>query len=99
MVSVASITSLGLLAAWCLAVRLASAAAPTNAWSLLPQPAEARLTAGKAIEIPNGSAIGVRGADRRQVLDIVHRFVQLVADTRGLQLRVAAAAGNQRPKM
>lgn len=92
MVSAASITSLALLAALCLAMRLASAASPTNAWSLLPQPVEARLTAGKAIEIANGSAIGVRGADRRQVLDIVHRFVQLVADTRGLQLRVAAAA-------
>jgi hypothetical protein len=34
----------------------------------------------------------VRGADRQQVLNIADQFVHLVADTRGLQLRVTEAA-------
>ena len=90
--SLAAASSFGMLAALCLAVGPVSAAPATSAWSLLPQPAEARLAGGKPIEVANGSAIAVRGADRQQVLNIADRFVQLVADTRGLQLRVADAA-------
>lgn len=90
--SAPSATSLRMLAALCLAVGPVSPAPAAGAWSLLPRPAEARLEAGQPIEVANGSAIAVRGADRQQVLNIADRFVQLVADTRGLQLRVAEAA-------
>jgi hexosaminidase len=65
-------------------------------WTLLPRPVEARLAAGQPIEVVNGSAIAVRGADRQQILNIADRFVQLVADTRGLQLHVADAADAHR---
>jgi len=81
-----------LLAASCLALGPAAAALATSAWSLLPQPTEARLAGGRPTEVANGSAIAVRGADRRQVLNIADQFVQLLAATRGLQLRVAGVA-------
>jgi hexosaminidase len=85
-------SSLGMLAVLCLAAGAASAAQVASTWSLLPQPAEARLAGGQPMEVTNGSAIEVRGADRKQVLDIANRFVKLVADTRGLDLRMAQAA-------
>jgi len=84
-----------LVAAVCLVAGPASAVPAANAWSLLPQPAEARPAAGQPAEVANGSAIGIRGADRLQVLEIARRFVQAVADTRGLRLRVAEAADAQ----
>ena len=87
--SMSATASLGMFAVLCLATTFAQAA---TSWSLVPQPAEARLTSGPSIEIANGSAIAVRGADRNQVSGVVERFVKLVADTRGLQLRVASAA-------
>lgn len=90
--SMASALSLGMFAPLYLAGGLASAAPATSAWSLLPLPTEARLAGEPPTEVANGSAIAVRGADRRQVLNIVGRFVQMVADTRGLQLRMAGAA-------
>jgi hexosaminidase len=90
--SMAPAVTFGMLASLCLAVLPAAAVPTTNAWSLMPQPVEARIAAGQAAKVANGSAIAVRGADRRQVLNIADRFVQLVADTRGLQLRVAGAA-------
>jgi hexosaminidase len=96
MISVAPTASVGMLAALCLAVGPAVAAQAATTWSLLPQPAQARL-AGQPIAIANGSVIEVRGADRRQVVDIVDRFVKLVADTRGLQLRVTEAADARHP--
>ena len=92
MKSAAAAMSLGMLACLCLEARLASAAAVASAWSLLPLPTEARLTGGPPLEVANGFAIAVRGADRRQVFEIAERFGQLVADTRGLQLRMAGAA-------
>jgi hexosaminidase len=88
---IATATSFGLLAALCLAAGAASAAPAANAWSLVPQPSEARPSGGQSIEVADGSVIAVRGADRRQVLDIAGRFARLVADTRGLQLRESEA--------
>jgi hexosaminidase len=79
---VAAALDLGLLAA-------ASLAQAANAWSLLPQPVEARVAAGSPIEIANGSVVDVRGADRAKILGIVERFMKRVEDTRGLQLRMA----------
>jgi hexosaminidase len=85
------ISSCGIFAALCMTVTFVSAAPATNAWSLMPQPSEAQLSGGPPAEIANGSAIAVRGANREQVMKIAERFVQSVADARGLQLHVAAA--------
>ena len=84
---IAASMSLGVLAASHLA-----AAPAAGAWSLLPQPAEARPAAGPSIEIANRSTIAVRGAERGQLFGIAKRFTRLVAETRGLQLRVERAA-------
>ena len=92
MKGMAAAPSLPLLAALCLAATPAAAAASTSTWSLLPQPAQAQLSGGPPIEVASGSAIAVRGADRRQLLNIADRFVRLVADTRGLTLHVTQAA-------
>ena len=66
-----------------------SVAQAANPWSLLPQPVEARLASGPPIQIANGASVDVRGAHREEVAGIADRFVKLVAETRGLQLRVA----------
>jgi hexosaminidase len=66
------------------------AAAPaSSAWSLLPQPVEARITGSHVAKIANGASVAVRGADRQQLQPIVDRFIQLVDRTRGLQLNAA----------
>jgi hexosaminidase len=71
----------------------ATAVAPAaTTWSLLPQPVEAHLTGSHALKIANGAVVAVRGADRQQVQPIADRFMQLVANTRGLQLSAATAA-------
>jgi hexosaminidase len=57
-------------------------------WSLLPQPVDVRQAQGHPVEIPNGATIQVRGADPKQVLGIVDRFMKQLADVRGLQLHV-----------
>ena len=72
-------------AALCMtALSLAQAA---TAWSLIPQPVEAKPSGEQPIEIANGSTIDVRGADREKVLGIADRFAKLIAEARGLQLR------------
>ena len=77
----------------CLAATGIAAAAPAaSAWSLLPQPVQARLTGTRTLTIADGALVAVRGADRRQVQPIANRFVQLVAGTRGLHLQAAANA-------
>jgi hexosaminidase len=48
-------------------------------------------TGSGVVGIANGAVVAVRGADRPQVQPIVDRFVRLLADTRGLQLRTATA--------
>jgi len=80
------------LAALCLAVGTASLGHAANAWSLVPQPAKVRLVEGQALHVANGAAVGTRGADRKQIRDVIDQFMQLVAETRGLQLRTAQAA-------
>jgi hexosaminidase len=72
---------------------VATAAPAGSIGSLLPQPARARPAGTGVLTIANGTLVTVLGADRRQVLPIADRFVQLVADTRGLQLRTAAVSG------
>jgi len=78
--------------AWLAMMGVATAAPVAATWSLLPQPAQAHLAGSGVVRIADGAAIAVRGADRQQVQRIVDRFVQLVADTRGLQLHTAVAA-------
>jgi len=90
--SLAAATTLRILAALSLAVLPASAAAAAHPWSLLPKPAEVRPAAGPPMQVADGSSVAVRGADRQQVLNIAERFTQLVADARGLKLRIATAA-------
>jgi hexosaminidase len=81
------------LAIICLATTgMATAAPVASTWSLLPQPADARPTGSGVVKIADGSLVAVRGADRRQLHSIADRFIRLVAETRGLQLRMAAAA-------
>jgi len=69
----------------------ASATIAPSTWSLLPQPADVRL-AQSVVKLADGDLVGVRGADLQQVQAIADRFVQLVADTRGLQLHAATTA-------
>jgi hexosaminidase len=79
-------------AVWLATTGMAIAAPAASTWALLPQPARARLSGPRVLKIADGALVAVRGADRRQVQSIADRFVQLVADTRGLQLRMAATA-------
>ena len=69
----------------------ASATIAPSTWSLLPQPADVRL-AQSVVKLADGDLVGVRGADLQQVQAIADRFIQLVADTRGLQLHAATTA-------
>ena len=71
---------------------LAAAAPAASKWSLLPQPADVRLAPSGVVKIANGAQVAVRGADRRQIQPIADRFMQLLAQTRGLQLSAATTA-------
>ena len=75
-----------------LATTMAIAAPAASTWSLLPQPADARLAPSGVVKIVDGALVAVRGADRQQVQPTVDRFMQLVASTRGLQLHAATTA-------
>ena len=77
---------------WLSTTGMATAARAASTWSLLPQPVDARLSGSGVVTIANGARVAVRGVSRRQVQLIADRFVQLVADTRELQLHAAAAA-------
>ncbi|HWX32916.1 MAG TPA: family 20 glycosylhydrolase [Steroidobacteraceae bacterium] len=69
-------------------------AAPTasTTWSLLPQPVHVRLARSGVVKIANGALVAVRGADLQQVQPIADRFMQLVANSRGLELTAAGEA-------
>jgi hexosaminidase len=74
----------------CLAATSAVNAAPAvPKWSLLPQPVAVNPAESGAVEIANGTVVSVHGAEREQVQSMAERFVQRVADTNGLKLRVA----------
>jgi hexosaminidase len=77
---------------WLVTTGMAIAAPAASVWSLLPQPADARLASSGVVKIADGAVVAVRGADRQQVQPIAARFIQLVAQTRGLQFHTAAAA-------
>jgi len=77
--------------AWLTAAGAAGATTAVPAWSLLPQPARMHPAASGSIRIAEGATIVLRGADQAQTQPIVQRFMKLLADTRGLRLRMAAA--------
>jgi hexosaminidase len=66
----------------------AIAAPEASTWSLLPQPADMRLAPSGLVKIADGALVAVSGADLQQVQATVDRFMQLVANTRGLQLHM-----------
>ena len=76
---------------WLTATGMATAAPAASAWLLLPQPADVHLAPSGVLKITDGALVAVRGADREQVQPIADRFVQLVANTRGLRLGAAAS--------
>lgn len=77
------------------AAAAATAAPALPAWSLMPQPARLQPAASGKFEVADGAAVAVHGAGAAQLQSIARRFVQLLADTRGLHLRLAAAGGTQ----
>ncbi|WP_430389888.1 beta-N-acetylhexosaminidase [Dyella sp. 20L07] len=92
MSQIATSTVLRCAAITWLAVAGAAIASPTTpAWSLLPQPAKASPAASGAIQISDGATVAVRGADRQQVQSIADQLVQRMADTTGLNLRMATS--------
>ncbi|HZO22699.1 MAG TPA: family 20 glycosylhydrolase [Steroidobacteraceae bacterium] len=58
----------------------------------MPQSAQARLTGSGVVKVADGALVAVHGVDRQEVEPVADRFVKLVAVTRGLKLRAAAAA-------
>src|SRR5437763_1216880 len=77
---------------WLVTTGMAIAAPAASNWSLLPQPAQVRLAPSGVVKIADGDLVAVHGPDRRQVEPVADRFVRLVANTRGLQLRNATKA-------
>jgi hexosaminidase len=83
------------MAAVCLAMAnsVVAAASPSN-WSLLPQPTDVRLAPSGTVKISDGTPVTVHGTDIQRVQPTVDRFIQLVADTRGLRLKAAAGVAH-----
>lgn len=82
---------------WCaviawLATSAAMAAPAAPAWSLLPQPAAVSPASSGAVDIADGAVVGVQGADHDRTQAVAQQFVQRVADTSGLHLRMATGA-------
>lgn len=80
--------------AWLAVAGVVNAAPAVPSWSLLPQPAKARMVGTGAADIADGAVVSVHGADRQQVQSMVERLVQRVADTNGLHLNVATDAAH-----
>jgi hexosaminidase len=78
---------------WLATSVMASVAPAAVTWSLLPQPAELRLGPSGVVKIADGALVALRGADRPQVQATADRFIQLVANTRGLQLHALTSTG------
>lgn len=79
------------------AASIALAATPVPAWSLLPQPAKTHPAAQGAVTIADGDRVLVQASGDAQALAVVQRFAGLVADTRGLHLRVGTEADARSP--
>ena len=77
---------------WLATTGMAIAAPAASTWSLLPHPADMPLAPSGVVKMVDGALVAVSGADREQVQPIADRFMQSVANTRGLQLRMADTA-------
>ncbi|WP_192154774.1 family 20 glycosylhydrolase [Rhodanobacter sp. 7MK24] len=75
---------------WLATTGVAVAVPATPAWSLMPLPARMQPAAAGSFKIADGAEVAVHGADLQPIAD---RFMQLVANTRGLRLRMATTAG------
>jgi hexosaminidase len=75
---------------WVTASGVADAAPAASSLSLLPQPAEVHLAPSGVVKIADGALVAVQGAGRESVQPIADRFIQLVANTRGLRFNAAA---------
>jgi len=77
---------------WILAMLMVTSAATAEpsrpAWSLLPQPAGMHPAGHGSVTVSDGDRVLVQAAGDAQALAVVRRFAALVADTRGLHLRV-----------
>lgn len=82
-------TAIGFVLVWLATTGMATAAPAASLGSLLPQPARLRHAGSGVVKIGDGALVVVHGADRRRAQSIAYRFVQLVASTRGLHLRMA----------
>src|ERR1700733_9169151 len=76
---------------WLASTGMAIAAPSASTWSLLPQTADVRIAPSGVVKIADGALVAVRSADSQQVQATADRFMQLVADTRGLQLHAAVS--------
>jgi hexosaminidase len=74
-------------------VAAAASARPTFPWSVIPQPAEMRPAARGDVTVANGTRVAVVAPGEPRAASVARRFVDLVASTRGLHLRVDMAAG------
>jgi hexosaminidase len=61
----------------------------------MPQPVNVHLAQAGVVKIADGALVAVRGTGGREVQAIADRFMQLVADTRGLQLHTSTTADAQ----
>jgi hexosaminidase len=77
---------------WLTTMGSAVATTAASMGSLLPQPVEVRLAGSGVVKVADGARVAVRGTDREHIQPIADRFVQLVANTRGLQLKAATTA-------
>lgn len=90
---IATSTLLGCAAmAWLAATSMVVAAPAAAPWSLLPQPAKLSPASSGSVEIADGAEVSVRGVDHQQVQSIAERFVQRMADTHALHLRMTTSA-------
>lgn len=76
---------------WLATTGIAAAAPDIPAWSLLPQPAKASPAGSGAVDVADGAAVQLRGGEKQPVQSIADRFVQRVADSNGLHLRMATS--------
>ncbi|HET7162516.1 MAG TPA: family 20 glycosylhydrolase [Rhodanobacteraceae bacterium] len=81
---------------WILAMLMVTGAVTAEpsrpAWSLLPQPAGMHPAGHGSVTVSDRDRVLVQASGDAQALAVVRRFAALVADTRGLHLRVETAA-------
>ncbi|HEY9110180.1 MAG TPA: family 20 glycosylhydrolase [Rhodanobacteraceae bacterium] len=79
------------------ATHIALAVTAVPSWSLLPQPVEMHPAGQGSVTVANRDHVLVQASGDAQALAVAQRFAELVAVTRGLQLRVATEADARSP--